>query len=384
MSRRRLLMGSAAALGVTAVAGPALLSGGLYSDAMPRIGAAQAADAGAKPVAGSGTSGSGSVAAGAASGAASGAVAPAGVTASAVAAWPDRPVTIIVSFPAGGATDFFGRTLAAQLQEDTGQTFIVDNRPGATGAIGSDIARRAKPDGYTLLVTSLGPLVITPHLVKPFPFDPRKDFDLMTVGVRIGNVLAVPAASPHRTVADVIAWEKANPGKMTFASSGTGASDHLTAELVWLETGTSGVHVPYKGGAPAIQDLIGGQVDASFQNINAVVQQIRDGKLRGLAVTSATRSAVLPDVPTLAEAGVMKDPVYSWQAVAAPKGLDPALRAKIHAALVKALNAPNARQKYEAVGLEVVGNTVDDFIAFQQREYDRWGEVIRARGIRAD
>ena len=300
------------------------------------------------------------------------------------AEWPERTVTIILSFPAGGATDFFGRTLAAQLQEDTGQPFIVDNRPGATGAIGSDLVRRAKPDGYTLLVTSLGPLVITPHLVKTFPFDPRKDFDLLTVGVRIGNVLAVPANSPHKTVADVIAWEKANPGKMTFASSGTGASDHLTAELVWLETGTTGIHVPYKGGAPAIQDLIGGQVDASFQNINAVVQYIRDGKLRGLAVTSEKRSSVLPDVPTLAEAGIMKDPVYSWQAVAAPKHLPPELKAGIHSALVKALNHPATRAKYEAVGLEVVGNSVDDFIAFQQREYDRWGEVIRARKITAD
>ena len=299
-------------------------------------------------------------------------------------AWPDRPVTVIVSFPAGGATDFFGRVLATQLQADNGQTFVVDNRPGATGAIGSDIARRARPDGYTLLVTSLGPLVITPHLIASFPFDPRKDLDLLTVGVRIGNVLVVPASSPHRTVADVVSWEKANPGRMTFASSGTGASDHLTAELVWLETGTTGVHVPYKGGAPAIQDLIGGQVDASFQNINAVVQHIRDGKLRALAVTSATRSAVLPEVTTLAEAGIMKDPVYSWQAVAAPKGLPPLLKARIHGALVKALNAPEARARYEAVGLEVVGNSIEAFVAFQQREYDRWGEVIRARGIRAE
>lgn len=298
--------------------------------------------------------------------------------------WPDRTVTIVLPFPAGGATDFFGRTLAAQLQADTGQSFIVDNRPGATGAIGSDLVRRARPDGYTLLVTSLGPLVITPHLVKGFPFDPRKDFDLLTVGVRIGNVLAVPASSSHQTVADVIAWEKANPGRMTFASSGTGASDHLTAELVWLETGTTGVHVPYKGGAPAIQDLMGGQVDASFQNINAVVQHIREGKLRGLAVTGETRSAVLPDVPTLAEAGIMKDPVYSWQAVAAPRHLAPALKARIHAALVKALNQPATRARFEAVGLEVVANPVDEFVAFQQREYDRWGEVIRARGISAD
>ena len=170
-------------------------------------------------------------------------------------------------------------------------------------------------------MTSLGPLVIAPHLIKGVQYDALKDFDPITVAVQAPNVLVVPANSAMNSVADVIANEKKNPGKMTFASSGNGSSDHLTAELFWQQTGTTGLHVPYKGGAPAITDLLGGQVDASFQNVNAVVQHIKAGKLKALAVTGDKRSPVLPDVPTLAEAGVKGVDVYSWQAVVAPKGL---------------------------------------------------------------
>jgi tripartite-type tricarboxylate transporter receptor subunit TctC len=191
----------------------------------------------------------------------------------------------------------------------------------------------------------------------------------------------VPTNSPHKNVADVIAYHKANPGKMSFGSAGNGSSDHLTAELFWQSTGTTGVHVPYKGGAPAIADLIGGQLDAEFPNINAVIQHIKAGKMRALAITSPKRSPLLPDVPTLEEAGVKNVDVYSWQAIVAPKGLPPAVREKAHAAFVAALNEPKVREQFTSIGFEMVGNTPAEFAAFQAKEFARWKKVIETGKI---
>jgi tripartite-type tricarboxylate transporter receptor subunit TctC len=300
------------------------------------------------------------------------------------AAWPEKPVTIVVPFPPGGSTDTLARVLTGPLQTAFGQSFVVDNRAGATGTIGAGQVKRAAPDGYTLLVSSLGPFVIAPHLIKSMPYDALKDFDLLTVAVRAPNVLVVPAASPLKTVADVIAAAKKDPGKLTFASSGNGSSDHLTAELFWLQTATSGTHVPYKGGAPAIQDLLGGQVDASFQNVNAVLQHIAAGKLRAVAVTGDKRSAVLPDVPTLSESGVKGVDVYSWQGIAAPKGLPADVKTKLHAALVAALNDPQIKADFAKVGVEVVANTPAQFASFQQSEFARWKSLIETRKITAE
>ncbi|CAN7498446.1 Bug family tripartite tricarboxylate transporter substrate binding protein [Rhizobacter sp. LjRoot28] len=299
-------------------------------------------------------------------------------------AWPDKPVTLLVPFPPGGSTDSLARTLAAKMQEQLGQTVVVDNKPGATGTIGAGQVKRAPADGYTVLVSSLGPFVIAPHLIKSVPYDAARDFDLLMVAVQAPNVLVVPAASPLKSVADVLAAQKKQPGKVSFASSGNGSSDHLTAELFWQQTGTSGLHVPYKGGAPAITDLLGGQVEASFQNINAVISHIQAGKLRALAVTGEKRAALLPQVPTLTESGVANADVYSWQGIAAPKGLPAEVNKRLHASLVAALQDPAVRKKLTDVGFEIVANTPEQFGQFQAAEFARWKKVIEVGRITAD
>ena len=299
-------------------------------------------------------------------------------------AWPSKPVTLLVPFPPGGSTDLIARTLQPKLQEKLGGTFVVENKGGAGGTVGATQAKRAAPDGYTVFVSSLGPFVIGPHLMKNLAYDPLKDFDYVTVAVQAPNVLVVPVNSPHKSVADVLAFHKANPGKMSFASSGNGSSDHLTAEMFWSQTGTSGLHIPYKGGGPAMSDILGGQVDASFQNINAIIPHHKAGKLRALAITSAKRSPLLPDVPTLEEAGIKGVTIYSWQAIAAPKGLPADIKGKLHEAIVVSLNAPDVKPKLLDLGFEIVGNSPEQFTAFQAAEFARWKQLIDARKITAD
>jgi tripartite-type tricarboxylate transporter receptor subunit TctC len=300
------------------------------------------------------------------------------------AAWPEKPVTLLVPFPPGGSTDAIARAVGPKLQEKLGGTFIVDNKAGAGGTLGAATAKRAAPDGYTILVSSLGPFVIGPHLVKNPGYDPLKDFEYITVAVQAPNVLTVPANSPHKGLADVMAFLKANPGKISFASAGNGTSDHLTAELFWQQTGTSGLHIPYKGGAPAMSDLLGGQVDATFMNINTGITQIKAGKLKALAITSAKRSPLLPDVPTMEESGIKGVTVYSWQAFAAPKGLPDDIRTRLHGALVSALNDPTVKTKLVDLGFEIVANTPQEFTTFQASEFARWKKVIEVGKITAD
>lgn len=300
-------------------------------------------------------------------------------------AWPDKPVTLLVPFPPGGSTDLIARTIAAKLPEKlgAGSSVIVENKAGATGTIGANHVARSAPDGHTLFVSSLGPFVIAPHLIK-VSYDALRDLEPITVVVQAPNVLVVPLASPHKSLGDVIAFKKANPGRMTFASSGNGSSDHLTAELFWQQTGTSGVHIPYRGGGPVMNDLLGNQVDASFMNINTAMPQIKAGKLRALATTSAKRSEYLPGVPTLDESGVKNAGVQSWQAVAAPRGLPADVKKRVHEAIVSIIQEPATSARLTELGFEIVLNTPEQFASFQAAEYARWAKLIVARNIKAD
>ena len=300
------------------------------------------------------------------------------------AAYPEKPITAIVPFPAGGSTDTIARAIGPAMQANLGQMLVVENKPGATGAIGATAVKNARPDGYTILVASIGVYAVNPVLQKTLSYDPSKDFDLLTVAVRAPNVLVVSSAYPANTVQELIAQLKKNPEKVTFASSGSGSSDHLTAALFWQKTGTNGLHVPYKGGAPAITDLIGGHADASFQNINAVINHIKAGKLKALAITSEKRSPLLPQVPTLEESGIKDVNVYSWQGIAAPKGLPADVKAKLHGALVGALNNEEVKKRLTEQGFEIVADSPQEFTKFQAQELARWKQVVETGKIVAD
>lgn len=313
-----------------------------------------------------------------------GAIATVAAATPALAAYPEKPVTVVVPFPPGGSTDTIARAMANKMTGSLGQTFVVENQPGATGAIGATRVKRAAPDGYTILVASIGVFATNPFLQKGLQYDPMKDFDLMMVAVRAPNVLVANPNVPVKNVAELVEYLKKNPDNVTFASSGAGSSDHLTAALFWQKTGTTGIHVPYKGGAPAISDLIAGHSQVSFQNINAVLNHIKAGKLKVLAVTGDKRSAALPDVPTLSEAGVKGADVFSWQGVAAPKGLPKDVKDKLHGAMVKALQEPDVAKNLSEQGIEVVANTPDQFTQFLQQELAKWKAVIETGKITVD
>lgn len=306
------------------------------------------------------------------------------VVTGAQAAFPEKPITVVVPFPPGGSTDAIARALGPKISARLGKPWIVDNRPGATGAIGASVVKRAAPDGHTLMAASIAVYAMNQWLQKGLAYDPARDFDLLTVAVRAPNVLVAHPKLPINSVAELIAYSKKHPGKLSFASSGNGSSDHLTAELFWQKSGTSGLHVPYKGGAPAITDLLGGQTDVSFVNINTALPYIKTGRLKVLAVTGERRAAILPKVPTLAETGVPGVDIYSWQAFAAPKGLPKDVKAKLHGAIVGALNEPDIKAKLVEQGFEVVANSPEQFVQFQLAEQARWKNVIEVGKITVD
>ena len=300
-------------------------------------------------------------------------------------AFPGKPIRIVVPFVAGGSSDITARAIALKLPEFiSGASVVVENKPGANGGIAGEMVARSPADGYTLFVGSIGVFAINPALYKNLPYQPLRDFDLITVAVRTPNLLVANPKFPANTLAELIAYSKKNPGKVSFASSGTGSSDHLSAEMFWQRTGTTGIHVPYKGGAAAMTDLIGGTADVSFQNLGAVSGHVKGGRLKAIAVTSAQRSPQFPDVPTMAEAGMANFEVYSWQALVAPKGLPKDIHAKITAASIAALSAPDNRQRLADIGFDVVANSPQQFEEFLKAELARWKQVVDAGNITAE
>jgi tripartite-type tricarboxylate transporter receptor subunit TctC len=300
------------------------------------------------------------------------------------AGYPEKPITAVVPFPPGGSTDMVARAIGPKITQALGQPFVVENKPGATGAIGATYVKNTPADGYTLLVASIGVWAVNPHLQKNITYDPSRDFDLLTVAVRAPNVLIVSPNLPVNSVSDLVAYLKKNPEKTSFGTSGAGSSDHLTTALFWQKTGTSGLHVPYKGGAPVLTDLMGGHVDASFQNINVVLPHIKAGKMKALAITSDKRSSLLPNVPTLNESGVKEVDVYSWQAIGGPKGLPGAVKTRLHSAITGALKDPEVKGRLVEQGFEVVANTPEESTKFQAEELARWKKVIEAGKITVD
>jgi len=293
--------------------------------------------------------------------------------------WPQKPITYIVPFPPGGTTDILARTIALKLGPALGTTIVVENKPGAGGNIGSDFVAKAKPDGYTILGGT-----INPSIYKTMPYDALKSFQPITLIGTNANVLVVGAASPYKTVQDVIAAAKAKPGSISFASAGNGTSQHLSGELFKALAGISMEHVPYKGSGPAIQDVMAGHVPLMFDTTVVAAPHIQSGKVRALAVTSTKRVKSLPNVPTMAEAGVKGYEIVSWQGIFAPAGTPKEIVQRLNAEIVKILKLPDVRERLEALGLDPVGNTPDEFAAFQKAEIAKWAKVVKDAKITAD
>ena len=300
------------------------------------------------------------------------------------AAYPSRPVRVVVPFPAGGTTDILARAIAQRLSEAMGQPFIVDNRPGAGGNLGAELVAKSAPDGYTLVMGTVGTHAINPGLYPKMPYDHIKDFAPVLLVAGVPNILEVNPNVPVHTVAELIAYAKANPGKLNFASSGAGTSIHLSGELFKTMAGVSMQHVPYKGSAPALQDLMGGQVDLMFDNLPSSMALIKGGKLRAIAVTSLSRSAALPDIPTIAESGLPGFEASSWFGLLAPAGTPPAIVAKLNAEGNKWLASSDAKDKLLAQGAIAAGGTPDDFVKHIAAETTKWAKVVKESGAKVD
>ncbi len=298
--------------------------------------------------------------------------------------YPTKPVRLIVAYPPGGGTDIVGRMMAQKLSENFGHTVIVDNRGGATGNIGTEIAARAAPDGYTLLMGNVAPNAINVSLFKKIPFDPVKNFAPISLIAATPNILVVNPGVPVKTVKDLIALAKAKPGVFNYASAGIGSSSHLAGALFGILTHTDIVHVPYKGGGIALVDVLSGQTQLYFATMPAAMPHVKSGKLRPVAVTTERRSQTLPELPTIAETGVAGYEASTWYGLLAPAQTPRAIVTRLHGESVKILAAPDMRSKLASQGFEPVGNTPEQFAAYIQSEIAKWGKVIRDAGIRAE
>ena len=297
--------------------------------------------------------------------------------------YPSRPIRIVVSFTAGGTTDIIARLIGQQLSERWGQPVVIDNRPGAGGNIGTDHVVKSPPDGYTLLVGSVGPLAVNVSLYRNMPYDPRRDLAPVTLLAGVPNVLVVRPDFPARDVAGLVAEARRRPGQLTYASTGSGTSSHLSGVMLDQMAGISTIHVPYRG-AVALNDLMGGRVDFMFATIPSVIEQIRTGRLRPIAVSSTTRSRSLPDVPTMVELGFPDFDASSWFGLVAPPRTPPAIIDRLAEEVHAILRDPRIERQMVEQGADPVGNGPVAFGAFIAREVDRWGAIVRAANASAD
>ena len=298
--------------------------------------------------------------------------------------YPTKPVTFIVPFPPGGGTDISARTIAAKLGEKWKQSVVVENKSGAAGILGADAAAKARPDGYTLLIVNVGITSINPALYAKLPYNPDTAFMPISLICELPFVLMASPSFPPNSVKELIAYARANPGKVTFASSGQGGSPHLTAEIFMLATGTQMTHVPYKGGGQAMPDLMAGHVDLLFASVLESSSHIKSGRLKGLAVTHARRSPALPDVPTMAEAGVQNAESGSWIALLAPAGTPAAVVQKVGADVKDAVAQPDVREKLVSQGAVPQASTPQELQALINADLARYGRIIREKGLKAE
>ena len=299
-------------------------------------------------------------------------------------AFPSKPIRVIIPFVPGGSSDIVGRAIAAKFQETLGQPGVVENRPGANGAIAAEFVAKADPDGYTVLVGSIGVFSINAALFKDLRYQPVRDFAPITLAVTTPNVLITKPTIAAGSLKELVEQMKKNPGKLAYCSSGTGSSDHLTAELLKQAAGVDAVHVPYKGGAACQTDIMGNQVDFSFQNLGAVTNYIKANRMKALAVTAKARHPQLANVPSAPEAGAPDLVVTSWQAAAAPAKTPKDVVARLNGAMVKALRLPDVAERMNQIGFDVVASSPEEFGAFMKAEVERWTRVVAKGNIKPD
>jgi len=296
--------------------------------------------------------------------------------------YPNRVIKMVIAFPPGGPTDFVGRLLADKLKDLLGQSVIIENKPGAAGAIGAEFVTKSAPDGYTLFLTTSGAVVITPHLHADTHYDPVRDFAPITHVVNVTTTLVVRPELGVNSAKDLVAMAKAKPATIPFASTGIGSPPHIALELLQSAADVKLVHVPYRGAAPAITDLLGGQVTAMFADAPVLIPHIQSGKLKAIGVAAAARNPMLPDVPTLGEQGYAGTVVDNWYGLLAPAKTPPEIVAKLNQAVRTALTDPVLRDKLVKLGAVPVGSSPEEFAKFLKEEFDRMGKVIREKGIK--
>ncbi|HKA44200.1 MAG TPA: tripartite tricarboxylate transporter substrate binding protein [Burkholderiales bacterium] len=301
----------------------------------------------------------------------------------AVAPYPSKPVRLVVPFAAGGLNDTLARVLGQALGESLGVTTVIDNRAGATGTIGMNIVAKSSPDGYTLLFSSSSGIAVSPHLYR-VPYDPVKDFSPISTVTALGSVLLVHPQSAARSVADLVAAAKASPGQLKFGSVGPGTSQHLAGEVLKMLTGVDLLHVPYKAGGQVLTDLIARQIDIDFEPMPTALPYIRSGRLRPLAVTTAARSPLLPEVPTIAESGLAGYDLTLWTGVLGPAGMPQTVVTRLHAELVKVVHGGDMARRLAGLGAEPTTSAPQEFAAYIKSELARWGKVVRALGLKPE